>query len=221
MYLLYGGISGNAALMGVALDIGWAYVETELGTNIVESLETDEIHLWPHNVRSDWNQSYDRVYTEKTHVQSVVYVQTIASVGCSCATQAFSGCATLINSDTGLVALNECSISASTACGGGCTGGLRPFEAVLAYWAGLFPAAPFDKNINIAVILKAREAMTQLDSSQGVSSLGSQNITSWHSMDYSESRAAPKGNSYIDDYIETLLAPYRVNRALALRRGSL
>lgn len=216
-YLTYGGLSGSAALMDTALDIAWADIEERLGTNIIEAAEYNEFHLYPWGA-SDYDRRFDRVYTEKTHVTGLSSVLITETVGCTCTTTAYSGCAVILNGRTGLVAVNECSISAAHACGS-CRS-LRPFQAILNYVAGVFPTSTLDKDIIIAVVLKAREVFSQLQPGP-VQNLGAINVTSWRSMDYSESRAAPKDDeSYLDTYINRLIKPYGpILRALGLRRG--
>lgn len=215
-YLTYGGTSGSSVLMDAALDMAWAWVEEEISTNIIVTLESQEIHLWPREAR-DWNERNDRIQTDKTHVSSVASVTLLADVnGCTCNLTTFSGCAIVVNGETGLLAVRECTACAQANCACG-SSTIRPYQAQLAYYAGLFPTPPLDKDVLLAVILKAREAFEQLQPGP-VSGLGSIAVTSWSSMDYSESRAAPKKGTYLDDYIDRLLRPYKTNRPFSLRR---
>lgn len=215
-YLTYGGLSGSAELMNTALDIAWDYVENEIDTNIVNALESQEIHLWPRELR-DWNERYDRIILDKTHVNSVDSVQLLSDVyaGCSCQLTVFSGCAILVDAEAGYIAVRECANCAAASCMS--CGTTRPYQAKVNYYAGLFPNAILDKNIILAVVFKAREIMQSMSGS--LQDIGSYSVTSWRSMDYSETKAGPKsGSSFINDYIGQLLRPYIIKRAFSLRR---
>lgn len=217
-YLEFGGISGSATLMDAALNIGWNRVEDELDTNIIVSLESDEVHLWPKTLR-DWDERYDRVVTAKNKVTSVssVLVDSDIFAGCTCQLTTFSGCAIVTDYDAGIIVVRECVACATQACS--CTNGtVRPFIARLNYYAGLFPSPPLPDDLVLAVVSRAKEAWGQITEGNA-QNIGKFNTTSWHSMDYSESRAGPRGNkSFIDELVSDLLKPYKVKRAFSLRR---
>ena len=216
-FTLAGGLTGSAsaAQINMALDVAWDWAEDEIGTHIIQTLVAQEIHLWPRGLR-DWNEQRDRIYTEYHHVVSVSSVHVLEiSDSCRCATTVLSGCALIVDADVGMLAVQQCASSAGANCGT-CTS--RPFQARINYTAGLFADnASIPGAVILAIVMKAREALLQITSG-AVSSLGAKNITSWSSMDYSESRGGPsKNSSFIDDYIKRQLRKYKVLRAFSFR----
>lgn len=210
----FGGISGSAALMNAALDGAWEWVEQAIDTNIVNAFESNEMHLWPREAR-DWNQRYDTVVLNKTHVNSISSVQMLDTGSCTCQQTTFSGCAVITDGLAGYIAVHECAACASASCN---CGTLRPYQARINYYAGIFLNANLSNSMILAVVMKAREIMQQFLESN-VSDLGSVNVVSWRSMDYSQTRAGPGKDSYIDDFIKkTYLTKYQIKRALSLRK---
>jgi hypothetical protein len=203
--------------VNIALNIGWAWVESQLRTNIIQTLEEDEEHLFP-MVISDWYRRDDRITLLKTHTVSVTAVAVHSNNNpCTCSIYETSGCAVIIDALSSIIAVRDCLNNVTANCRG--CAGLQPLKVLISYTSGLYPTAAIPDNIKLAVTMKARDALSQILEGT-VAGLGANDITQWHSMDYSESRRAPSGpDSYIDEWIKNnLLREYYVKRAFSLRR---
>ena len=207
--------------VNIALDVAWDWVEDLLDTHIIQSQETDEEHPFPSGL-IDWDRPGDRITLVKSHLVSVTSIKVIDETHyCSCETYENDACALIVNALPSIIAVRDCFSSARSNCGSCQGGGYRNFKVLVSYLAGIFSSPPLHAKMKLAVVMKAREVLHQI-SEPGLEGLGSRDITTWSSMDYSETRSPPGDHdSYIDGYLRgTLLRDYFVKTAFALRGKS-
>lgn len=202
--------SATTAQLNAALSIAFEQIEDYIGTNIVVSTETDEEHLWPGSRNFRLN---------KHRLVSVTTVVVKHDDGdCFCTTHDFTGCALVKNLEESLLSVRDCNQSVSSNCN--CTGS-NPFKVLVTYAAGIFLDANLDDTMKMAIVMVAREVLDQMLAGS-TSEMGAANITSWRSMDYSETRSKTTketslGNSWISDYVARLLEKYKLKVAFSLR----
>ena len=211
--------SATTAQLNAALGIAFEQIEDYIGTNIIVSTESAEEHLWPNGSR-DWNQRYNTIRLNKHHLVSVTTVTVRHDDGdCNCTTHDFTGCALVRSLEEALLDVRDCNQGSSAHCSCGWD---RAFRVLVTYTAGIFSNANLTDDMKLAIVMVAREILDQMLAGS-TSEMGAANITSWRSMDYSESRSksvkdTSLGNSWISDYVAKLLSKYKLKVAFSLRK---
>lgn len=208
----YGGITGSAstAQLNLALDLAWDSVEEHLGTFLVPTVVTEEVHPWPHN---------GQLHLKYTDVQSVDAVTVRHDEEtCTCGVTDVTGCAILVDPVMGWIRVQDCyqvARCSSCACRGDAPPGVGKW-LIVTYTAGI--GLPLTERLKLALTLAMKDYLAVLTGgTQEFADL--KEVASWHSMDYGENyREKKKGNPFSNptraDMIMQLLKPWPRKRAV-------
>lgn len=205
--------TGTAGQNEAALSVAWELAEYAIGTNLLTGTVCEE-HNWP----TGWwdaGVSFPMVQLRKTRLVTLDTVTVHHELyDCECGSEEITGCGTIYNHDRSEVALENCR--------GSCRCNTRPheFKVEICYTAGLYTnVGAMEQSVKTALALLFSWWFNLLSTGGAEASSGV--LTSYRSMDYSESynllTATLVGSSPQASAAWILLRKFRVWRAVAMR----
>jgi hypothetical protein len=216
IFVRFGGQTGTSTpdQRLIAYTISEELVESHLNTPLCPTQITGS-YYWPQYVGDS------RLQLDVTYLQHVDQVISMALQNCNCDLLSRSGCAIVIEQYTAIVSIVACANYCWGCCGSNY--GYAPFLVQIVYTAGLDYPLNHDLMLLQALVTLANNELAHLTNSASgcISFPEDSNITSFSSLDYSESRKLPNvtnifGSSPLAQYLARMLRKFKRKSALRL-----
>lgn len=215
LFILYGGQTGTSTPQTRAIAYGLAegIVEQYLNTYLCPETVVTGSFYFPQWVGDS------RISLDVTYLQRINQVIHMSLQGCDCSLLSRSGCAHIIERFTGIIDVRDCAQYCWNCCGNY----LGTYLVQVVYAAGLDAYMTHDLMLLTALVTLANNELARLTNSAAgcVTFAEDSNITSWSSLDYSESRTLPNvtnifGSSPMAQYLARMLKKFKRRSALKL-----